>query len=168
MKKQVVVHLTTHSKNRFNERTEYAYEEYEQLALKAFKHGYEFSRFKEPFATCLAGLCHQGGRYLAKVYDNHIYIFNNAYGHRLLTIYPVPDEYLPIEQYLYPKAETARCIIALVDKETNEQYYWGEYGGLTKDIDEVLEFRTQVQATNYLNNNYELDSYKDFYDLLIV
>lgn len=53
----------------------------------------------------------------------------------------------------------------LESKTSDEYYYWAVNGGLTKDLDEVLEFTSQVKANNYLNNNKELDNYRDNYDI---
>lgn len=39
-----------------------------------------------------------------KIYKNFIYIFNKG-SHGLITTYPVPEEFLPIEQYEYTEKE---------------------------------------------------------------
>ena len=39
-----------------------------------------------------------------KIYKNFVYIFNKA-NHSLITVYPVPEEFLPIEQFEYNEYE---------------------------------------------------------------
>lgn len=159
------VYLTRHSQNRFDERTDFVTAERQKLANKAFNSGHIFSCFKEPVYSYLKSISYDDGKYVAKVFEDYVYIFNNCNGHRLLTVYKVPEEYLPVDQYLIAKDELKRCGILLVSKAGNETYYWSEYGTLTKDIDLMLEFTSQIKANNYINNNNALDNYKDDYDI---
>lgn len=167
MSKNKKVFLTNHSKVRFSERTNYQSNEQEQLATSAFRYGHEFAECTEPLSTFLKSISYDAGKYVAKIYKDNVYIFNNFCGHRLLTVYAVPEEYLPIDKYLIQKEELNRCMIALTDKKTNKISYWHEFGGLTDDICEALEFTNQVKATNYINNNQEIDSYKDTHEIEI-
>lgn len=93
MSKNTKVYLTRHSSVRFDERTDYVPAERQALANKAFKKGYEFSQFNAPLSDFLKSISFDGGKYVAKILDDYVYIFNNANGHRLLTVYKVPEEY---------------------------------------------------------------------------
>jgi len=167
MKKKKKVFLTNHSKIRFDERTDYPSGITTELATKAFNVGYVFSQFKAPLSDFLKSISYDSGKYVAKIYNNYVYIFNNCNGHRLLTVYAVPEDYLPVEQYLVSMSELGRCVIVLTNKHTSQQVYWNEFGGLTEDIDEALEFTSQIKAINYMNNNLALDNYRDTYDITL-
>jgi len=166
MKKDVK--LTKHSKDRFNQRTDFNETVRQQNAKKAFRSGYEFSNFVDPVYSFLKGICYESGRYVAKIYKDYIYIFNNENGHRLLTVYKVPDQYLPLDKYLIKNEELARCWIALENKATGELSYWSECGGIAENLEDILEFRNQIAAENYINNNMELKKYRKDYKITVM
>lgn len=167
MSKKVKVYLTDHSKVRFDERTNISAASRTDVATAAFKKGYEFAEFKEPLATFLKSISYDDGKYVAKIYKEYVYIFNNYHGHRLLTVYSIPEEYLPVEKYLIPENELESCMIALTSKKDGKILFWSECSAPTDDICEALEFKTQIRAQNYINNNKELDLYKDKYEIEI-
>lgn len=165
MKKKI--YLTTHSKERLQQRTDYSNAEYERRAATAFKKGYESTAFTGKLAEYLQSLCHNQGAYVAKIYDDVIYIFNNYCGHRLLTAYKVPEEYLPIDAFFVKRKTLSRCNIILEDRETGKIYYWSEYNDLTEDIEEAAEFSSQPKAKNFINNNGSLQNYIDKYEIIV-
>lgn len=159
------LYLTTHSKVRFNERSDYDYNQQISHATKAFKEGLEFSRFKEPFNSYLKELGYESnGRYVPKVYHQYVYIFENRCGHRLITLYPVPEEYQPCEQYQISKEDHRLTYIVLTNKDNGKIYYWSDCG-IVDNIQEAIEFNNQVKASNYLNNNGQLNDLSYDYDI---
>ena len=163
------IYLTTHSKLRFKQRTDLqTIDNQEQNAEAAFKNGYGFAQFKEPIFSFLKDLGYDsGGRYVPKIYNDCVYIFNNIGGHRLLTVYKVPEEYLPIEEYLIRDDELQKCIIMLTHKDTGEKFY-GNGWGIADDIDEALEFTSQIKANNFINNNNQIKELKDDYYVMLI
>lgn len=151
MKKDL--YLTTHSKERFEQRTDYDYNKQVSNATQAFKKGYEFSRFRDPLFGYLKSLSYDSnGRYVPKIFDDFVYIFENRSGHRLITVYPVPGEYHPCSQYAINTDDLKTTYIALCEKQGNKVFYWGE-DGLVTSLDDAIEFKSQIKANNYLNNN---------------
>ena len=161
------IYLTNHSKDRLQQRTDYDAAEYEKLANTAFKKGYGATDFTGKLSDYIQSLCSMQGAYVAKVYDGVIYIFNNHLGHRLLTAYKVPEEYLPISKFLIDSKSLCRCNIILEDKKTKESFYWSVYNDLTEDINDAAEFNNQPKARNFINNNGSLQAYKDRYEIIV-
>ena len=164
MSKNKKVFLTNHSKERFGERTGYDPSQYSKIASTAFKKGLGFSRFNGAMSDFLKALNFGDGRYVAKVYDGKVFIFNNSFGHRLLTVYSVPAELLPVDQYVIPQEELTPCCIILLDKNGCDDYYWSEFGP-TKNLEDAVEFKSKVKANNYITNNRDLSKYLNDYNI---
>lgn len=161
MKKKV--YLTRHSKVRYDERTD-IHDGQEANAQVAFNKGLEFSNFIDPVKSFLNEKSGSDGRYVAKIYEGNVYVFENRLGHRLLTVYKVPEEYLPIDKYLLKSEDMGEAVIVLTDKETDEYFFWNE-DEPTDSILDALIFNNQVKAANYLKNNRELQELMDNYNI---
>lgn len=144
--------ITHHAKERTLERTDYSLTELKNKSQNALKHGYRIRAFGGQLHDYLLNKQLRGANYLIRVYENNIYVFD-AKRKRMLTIYPVPEEYLPVENYL--SLHSSPCII-LVSVDGHWEYVCeGGLDGsfLTTDIAEATEFRTKQKAQNYLKNN---------------
>ena len=100
--------ITHHAKQRSNERTDYSIPELKKASSFALKHGYKIRAFSGELYDYLYSKQIRGADYIVRVYENNIYIFD-ARLKRLLTIYAVPEEYLPVENYLH--IQGSPCII---------------------------------------------------------
>ena len=140
--------ITHHAKERTLERTSYSLSELKSKSQYAFKHGYKIRAFSGELYDYLYTKQIRGANYIVRVFENNIYIFD-AKLKRMLTIYPVPEEYLPVENYLH--IHGTPCII-LVSVNGHWEYVC-ETGFLTTDIAEATEFRTVQKAQNYIKNN---------------
>ena len=139
--------ITHHAKQRTLERTEMNLTELKQNSNFALKHGYKIRNFSGELYEYLNSKQLRGANYLIRVYENNIYIFD-ARLKRLLTIYSIPEAYLPIDNYISQNGSP--CII-LVSVDGHREYV-GETG-LVDDIGVALEFRTVQKAQNYIKNN---------------
>lgn len=157
------VYLTRHSKIRGEQRLAGGVSA--DKAAKAFKKGKEFSSFKGELSEYIRQKCSDNGRYVAKVYDDALYIFENRLGCRLLTVYKLPEELLPIEKYLIENDELEPKCIMLTDKLTGKIAYLTEFGEITEDICEAVEFKNQKKAANYLANNRRLQELRAQYEI---
>jgi hypothetical protein len=140
--------ITNHAKERTLQRTEMNLTELKQASSFAFKHGYKVRNFSGEFYEYLNSKQLRGAHYKICVYEDYIYVFDTRLK-RMLTIYPVPEEYLPISQWITDN--TSPCII-LVSVDGHWEYVC-EGGFLTTDIAEATEFRTVQKAENYIKNN---------------
>lgn len=91
-------HLTKHGKKRIHERVGTNFREI-SLVKNAIKNGNSPNVFYDSFHDYLYNK--ETSRIKVKVYQNKIY-FITKNSHRLITVYPVPEKYLPVEQYLVP------------------------------------------------------------------
>ena len=88
--------LTKHGINRINQRIGSKYEE-KILIKKAKKYGYPIDYFTGEFYDYLLNKSNKGGK--IKIYDNMIYILSSN-KKNFITVYPIPNKFLPIEEYL--------------------------------------------------------------------
>lgn len=132
--------VTEHAKKRLEERTNIKKYEWNKSASSAYKKGYRISVFSEPFYSYLKGRQLAGDRTSVKVWNNNIYIFDNRH-QKLLTIYPVPEEFLPIKKFL--GEQKVPCVIFV-----NDSWYV------------PIEFKSRQSAINYIKNNRSLDGLK--------
>ena len=131
--------ITHHAYQRFSERTKFNSRQKNHNANQAYKHGYNISRFTGEFYEYLLTKQLDGDRTTVKILDTNIYIFDNRQ-HKLITVYPVPVEFLPVNKFLETKPE--RCVI---------QFKNGEF--LTEgNSDEPIVFRSVQTANNYVKN----------------
>lgn len=161
------IFITDHAKERFQQRTTISEKNYQWYTDEAFKHDLESAEFTGTLKSYLESLCHDQGQFVAKVFHNIIFIFNNNCGHRLVTVYPLPDEYKKLDDFKLHSNELFPCKIKLIHKETGQEYYWGKYNrfAFDDDIDDIATFKNQVSANGYIKNNNALDSYLDYYDI---
>lgn len=144
--------ITHHAKERTLERTDYSIAELKNKSKTAFKHGYKIRSFSGELYDYLYTKQIRGANYIVRVFENNIYIFD-AQLKRMITIYPVPEEYLPVENYLHTHGSP--CII-LVSVDGHWEYVCegtSETNFLTMDIALATEFRTIQKAQNYIKNN---------------
>lgn len=145
--------ITHHAKERTLERTDYSIAELKSKSQHAYKYGYRIRAFSGELYDYLYSKQICGANYIVRVFENNIYIFD-AQLKRMITIYPVPEEYLPVENYLHTRG--SHCII-LVSVDGHWEYVcegsYGRSGFLTTDIAEATEFRTVQKAQNYIKNN---------------
>lgn len=141
--------ITYHAKKRTLERTEMNLTELKHASENAYKYGYRIRAFTGELHEYLMSKQLRGANYLLRVYENNIYIFD-ARLKRLLTIYSIPEKFLPVENYI--SCSASPCII-LVSVDGHWEYVCEGRNGLTTDIAEATEFRTKQKAENYLKNN---------------
>lgn len=158
------MHVTDHAKMRGEQRLD------ERLSKRdaetAFSKGKEFSRYDGELKDYLRSKS-RDGHYVAKAYEDAVWVFENSYGHRLLTVYKLPAELTPSSKFeISKKALEPRCI-ALTSKKDGSTRYWTDRGELSEDIADALEFRSQIQAENYFANNRELGRLSADYDVAI-
>lgn len=161
MKKKAYV--TRHASIRGEQRMERGLTQYE--VDSAFKSGKEYSDFEGELSEFLKSKSFGFGHYVAKAYDGMIYIFENKLGHRLITVYKIPEEFLPIDRFLIKDEDLEPKCIMLTDKRTQEVSYIGPNGVLTKDIVDAIEFRSQKKAIRYIENNNRLQCLSSEYDI---
>lgn len=167
MKKQIFI--TDHAKVRLAERTTLKPIDWEYYTKKAFTEGLETSAFEDPLRSYLKELCHNQGQFVAKVYNRIVYIFNNNHGSRLITVYPIDEQYSDTEKYRIRIDDLQSfCKIQLTNKRTGDIFYWSVMNNLTTNLDEIKEFKNQISANNFINNNFALDYYLDDYKVEIV
>lgn len=163
------VAITDHAKERLAERTTISPKNYQWYVDEAFKNGSDYSEFKGDLKIYIEKLCHDQGQFIAKIYGKRIYIFNNDHGHRLLTLYDIPEEYSNLDKYkIHANEYITDCRIRLTEKKSGKEYYWSQYNRLTTDPEEMREFKNQISANKYIHNNYSLDYYLDDYILEVV
>lgn len=158
--------ISDHAKLRFQERTTLTKNEQHNITQNAYKHGHAISRFVEPFFTYLNERQLNGHYYSVRVYDRYIFVFDNQ-KKVLVTIYPIPDEYLPIENFLHE--HSTPTIIMLVPKDKSlATLFVMEGEKFTEDIAKALEFKNREKALNYIKNNYSLRAIEERYDLVCI
>lgn len=143
--------ITVHARRRFTERSDFSSSEQQINSKQAFLCGNKIHRYKEPFYSYLNERQMCCGTHTVKVYNEYVYIFAND-TKKLVTVYPVPDCYLPSSDYLIKGNEVEPCIIRLTAPD-GANFYINEKGGLTTDIALAEEFRTKQRAINHIKNN---------------
>lgn len=136
--------ITKHAYKRFGERTDFSPGQRNHNAKTAWKRGYRVSQFGEPFYSYLNSKQQEGDRTSVKIWGENIYVFDNRHK-RLLTVYPVPERFLPTKRYLSFKP--IPCVI--------------ELGGgrfVTEDGETPTVFKSKQSANNYIKNSLGLDS----------
>lgn len=96
------IRLSTHSKQRYSERTEYQRHEYREYARWALKKGVRLRHIKEARHRHL--LISSKPRVIKIYYKSSIYVFDR-YTNRLITMYPLSSSYL---EALYEELERSR------------------------------------------------------------
>lgn len=134
--------ISKHAYRRFSERTDYTPNQKNHEAKEALKCGKKISQFKEPFYTYLLHRQKPGERTSTLIYNEHLYVFDN-YNHKLITVYPVPNQFVPTKNFL--GQDKGRYIIKIgTDRNGLNLYVMdGEY---------PLEFKTKQKAHNYVLN----------------
>ena len=135
--------VTRHAYQRYSQRTELKTNQRTHDAKQAWKHGYKIGEFKDPFYTYLYEKQLSGDRTGIKVWGENIYVFDNRHK-RLLTVYPVPEEFLPIKNFL--GTDNFPCVIQI-----NGDYF------ATEDGENPIIFKSKQSANNYIKNNHDLD-----------
>lgn len=91
--------LTYHGKKRVNERT-MIYESKAALVRRVSMLGKTRNMYRGKFYQYLLSKSNRGAQ--VKVYNDYVYIMSKN-SRRLITLYPVPEKYLPIKQYEIPR-----------------------------------------------------------------
>lgn len=117
--------ITTHGKYRLKERinNNQRNASYLKVVIRKGKNSFFYN---EPFKSYL--LSKENKRSVVKVYNDNVFIFTKT-GKRLITTYPVPEKYLPADQY---EIKTRKAILlektkylygkpVLVIKRNNEE-----------------------------------------------
>lgn len=138
--------ITRHAYRRFSERTEFSAKQRNHNANQAWKCGYKIAQFMEPFYSYLNSKQLEGDRTSVKVFGENIYVFDNRHK-RLVTVYPVPEEFLPIKQYVCKPSSP--CVI-----KVNDSWY------VSEDGENPTVFKSIQSANNYVKNNHSLDGEK--------
>lgn len=158
------IYSTEHAKERALQRLADGRALTATLTRAAFGQGKEFSQFKGALHDYLRSKISGDGHYVAKVYEDYVWVFENKYGHRLITVYKLPEEYCPSSSFLIAQADYEPKCILLTNKKTGDIRYWSATMGMTDDICEALEFNNQIKAANYLANDKALRMYStDWY-----
>lgn len=143
-------------------------------AQRAWRVGSKPVRFVGEFFSYISSKVKLGNSYSVRVLDNVIYVFDNE-GGKLLTVYPVPEEFRPVENFLYTKDKAERdrklaelgdlssafvdghrhCLVRVEDDNDGTKYYVSP-DGLTDDIGLALEFKSKQRAVFYIKNNKKL------------
>lgn len=135
--------ITKHAYRRFGERTDFSPGQRNHDAKQAWKRGYGISQFGEPLYSYLFEKQREGDRTSVKAWWENIYVFDNRHK-RLVTVYPVPERFLPIKQYLSFKP--IPCVIEL-----------GGSRFVSEDGETPTVFKSKQSANNYIKNNHDLD-----------
>lgn len=159
------IHSTKHAKERALQRLGDGRVLTAALTKAAFGQGKEFSQFKGALHSYLRSKISGDGHYVAKVYDDYVWVFENSYGHRLITVYKLPEECSPSSSFLVAPADYEPKCILLTNKKTGDVRYWSATKGMTDDICEALEFNNQIKAANYLANDKVLRGYSADWDI---
>ena len=136
--------ITKHAYKRFSERTEYNPSQRNHNANQAWKNGHKIAEYSEPFYSYLLTQQIDGDRASIKIHEENIYVFDNRHK-KLITVYPVPEQYIPTKQYL--GVQDCPCVILV-----NGTFYVSE-----PNNDEPIVFRTIQAANNYVKNCRSLD-----------
>lgn len=163
------LYLTQHSKVRAAQRFSADNVLTEAKAKKAFKYGKEFTYFIGKLYNYLKEKqdIKHNGHVILKVFDDYVWIFQNGYGHRLVTVYKLPEEFLPVDDFI--DSERNPAIITLTNKKTGLTYYWGTEGMVPGLYDEtIIDFTSRVKAKNYIANNAELQRLAENYELGLI
>ena len=142
--------VTYHAKERTLERTDISLSDIKEKSKSAYKYGYKIRRFEGAFYNYLCSKQINGCGYVLRVYEDNVYIFD-AILKRLLTIYPVPSEFLPVSNFF--NVGSSPCIIIASFPDGHSEYVCSDSTVLTGDIALATEFRTKQKAENYLKNN---------------
>lgn len=124
---------TIHAKNRYSERTDVSKNSTKHNTKYAYKNGTPISKFTGDFYNYLFFKQRHNSRVSVKVYNNNVYIFDNI-NKKLITVYPVPEKFLPVEQYKIKQGQNCKIIVN---------------GCFTVPI----IFNTRQAAHNYIRNN---------------
>lgn len=141
--------ITRHAYKRFFERTNFTAKQQSHSAKQAWKYGRKVAEFCDPFYSYLIDKQLSGDRTSVRIYDKNIYVFDNRH-QRLITVYPVPERFVPVKQFLAKGKQKTRCLI-LVRDETLGEYFISENG------EEPTKFKSIQAANNYIKNNSNLD-----------
>lgn len=105
--------LTKHGKRRIRERVDTIYKD-NNLVRIVSKNGKSKNIYQGSFRQYLENKTKSGIK--LKIYNNNIYILSKNTS-RLITTYPIPDKYIPIEQYEI--SEEMQYILYMVIKNKN-------------------------------------------------
>ena len=132
--------VTRHASNRIQQRTEFSPNQKNHNINNAWKYGHKIDNYVDPFFSFLLTKQQEGNRTIVKIYEDNIYVFENK-KRRLITVYPVPEEYVPTKQFLGKQK--------------------GEYA--IRVGDEILPtiFTSLQSAHNYIRNNLKLCDNED-------
>lgn len=103
-----------------------------------YKYGHKIAEYNEPLYSYLLTKQLDGDHTSILIYGNNIYVFDNR-NKALLTVYPVPVEYLPTKHFL--GVEYCPCVI----------YFEGEPISEGNSTEPII-FRTKQNAYNYVKN----------------
>ena len=103
-----------------------------------YKYGHKIKEYNEPLYSYLLTKQLDGDHTSTLIYGDNIYIFDNRQK-RLLTVYPVPNEYLPTKQFL--GANYCPCVIYFNNEPITEG-----------NSSEPIIFKTKQNACNYIKN----------------
>ena len=143
--------VTHHAKERLTERTSLSLKNFKKQSTFIYKHGYKIRCFTGELYSYLVSKQLDGGEYVVRVWEEYVFIYNSRLK-RLLTVYPIPECYLPISQYLLDGSNSEPAIIWIKMPDGSSQYV-SEHDSLTDDIGAALEFGTKQKATNFVKNN---------------
>ena len=156
--------VTDHAKQRITERTDIPLSNAKRISDHVFKNGYKLRVFTGDLYDYLCSKRIDGGHYDIRVWEDYIYIYDTQQK-RLLTVYPIPTEFLPISDYF--NRSSSPSIIWVRGFGTSQYVCEGDM--LTDDIGLAVEFRTVQKAKNYIKNNRTLAVLvKQGYDIIIL
>ena len=132
--------ISRHASNRIQQRTEFSPSQKNHSINKAWQYGHKIDNYVDPFYSFLLTKQQEGNRTVVKIYEDTIYVFENK-RQRLITVYPVPEEYVPTKQFLGKQK--------------------GEYAIRAGDEIVPIIFTSLQAAHNYIRNNLKLCDNED-------
>lgn len=135
------VRVSQHAKLRANQRLNLSYKaERNKQFNKALKNGISYKSFGGDFYNYLLKKKNKNKNTGIKVYNNNIYVYK---GKLIITVYPVPEKYIPVESYLSSFLNNGLLIklYSIVDKSKIK-------------FDVILKEKNNVTCSLYIEDNF--------------
>lgn len=151
--------ITVHARQRLSERTDLNLVgvNSSDFFFEVYNKGYRLNRFEGDLYSYLLTKRIDGSLYDIRVYKNIIYVIDTRQK-RIITVYPIPSNLLPVEAYFVSSASP--CIIVIRGIGENGREYVYEDGSFGNDIALAMEFRTNQRAQNFIKNNHIITTLK--------
>ena len=144
-------YVTKHANRRISQRTDLDLTgvNSDDFYYAVYDQGFRLSRFEGDLYDYLLSKRIDGSALDIRVYKDNIFVIDTRQK-RIVTVYAVPENLLPVEAYFLSSATP--CIIVIKNKDGTREYV-AEDGSFVTDIALAMEFRTNQKAMNYRKNN---------------